>query len=62
MRCIVFKEGEPLVHPVTGKALGSPVVELGRVLIMAVHKGYSEAKVLRDLGMGYEPEHRVITQ
>ena len=62
MRCILFKDGEPIVHPKTGKVLGIPVVELAYALIIAVHEGYSEANIIKDLGEGIEPEHRVITQ
>ena len=62
MRCILFKDGEPIVHPKTGKVLGIPVVELAYALIIAVHEGYSEANIIKDIGEGIEPEHRVITQ
>jgi TolB-like protein len=62
MRCILFKEGEPLVHPITGKAIGSPVIELGHAIILAVHEGYSEAQIQKVLADGIAPSHKVITQ
>jgi TolB-like protein len=62
MRCILFKEGEPLVHPVTGKALGSPMVELGRAMILAVHEGYCEAEIQEVFGDEIAASHKVITK
>ena len=62
MRCIFFKEGEALVHPVTGKTLGSPVVELARAMFLAVHEGYSEAEIQDIITDGLAPSHKVITQ
>jgi len=62
MRCIIFKEGEPLVHPVTGKTIGSPVLELGRAIFLAVHEGYSEAEIQEVLAEGIAASHKVIMQ
>jgi hypothetical protein len=62
MRCILFKEGEPLVHPATGKALGSPVVELGRAMVLAVHEEYSEAGIQEVFADEITASHKVITQ
>jgi hypothetical protein len=62
MRCILFKDGEPLVHPETGKALGSPAVELARAMILAVHEGYCEAEIQEVLSDGITTANKVITQ
>ena len=62
MRCILFKEDEPLVHPETGKILGSPAVEFGRAIIQSVHEGYCEAEIQEVLADGIIASHRVITQ
>ena len=62
MRCILFKEGEPLVHPITGKILGPPAVELGRAIIQTVHEGYCEAEIQEVMADGITALHRVITQ
>lgn len=62
MRCIIFKEGEPLVHPITGKAIGSPMVELGRARILAAHEGYSEAEIQQVLADGIAPSNKFIMQ
>jgi hypothetical protein len=62
MRCIFFKDGKPIVHPKTGKGFGIPAVKLAYALTIAVNEGYSEANIIKDLCMGIEPEHRVITQ
>ncbi len=43
MKFIVFREGEPIVHPITGKVLGSDTEELGVATV---------AKVFDDLSMG----------
>ena len=58
----MFKEGEPLVHPVTGKALGSPVVELGHAMILAVYERYSVAEIQEVFADGIAAKHKVITQ
>ena len=62
MRCILFKEGEPLVHPVTGKSLGSPVIELGRAVILAVHEEYCEAEIPEVLADRIATSYKVITE
>jgi hypothetical protein len=62
MRCIFFKEGEPLVNPETGKALGSPMVESGRAMILAVHERYCEAEIQEVLVDGIAALNKVITQ
>ena len=62
MRCILFEEDEPLVHPVTKKVLGSPTIELGRAMIMAVHEGYAEAEIQEVFADEIAPSHKFITQ
>mgnify|MGYP001826105885 CR=1 FL=1 len=62
MRCILFKDGEPLVHPITGKLIGPPAVELARAMILAVHEGYCEAEIQEVLSDGITTANKVITQ
>lgn len=63
MRLIVFKEGEPIRHPVTGKTLVSDVEELGHGRIQAVQEQSSFAEILEEQALTrIKPMHKVITQ
>ena len=42
---IIFRKGEQLLHPVTGKALGSKPVELGNATVKAVFEDFSKARM-----------------
>jgi TolB-like protein len=46
MKIIVFREGAPLTHPLTGKPLGCDMVELTEARIEKVLEDYSIGKVL----------------
>jgi len=48
MRFIVFREGEEIVHPVTGKVLGSDSEELGIATVVQVFEDMSLGKLLAD--------------
>jgi hypothetical protein len=46
MRFIVFKQGETIVHPVTGKILGSDTEELGIATVTSVFEDMSIGKLI----------------
>lgn len=46
MKVIIFREGEPLLHPITGKHLGCDAVELAEARIENVLDNFSIGKVL----------------
>jgi hypothetical protein len=46
MKVIIFREGEPLLHPVTGKHLGCDILELAEARIESVFDDFSIGKVL----------------
>ena len=48
MKFIVFKQGEPIVHPVTGKVLGSDTEELGVARVVSVFDDMSIGKLIAD--------------
>jgi hypothetical protein len=48
MRFIVFREGEQIIHPVTGKVLGSDSEELGVATVVQVFEDMSLGKLLAD--------------
>ena len=48
MKFIVFREGEKIVHPVTGKALGSQSEELGIATVVNVMDDMSVGKLVAD--------------
>jgi hypothetical protein len=63
MRLIVFDEGEPIKHPVTGKLLGADVEELGKGKVQAVQEQMSTAEILGKEAVGrIKSMHKVITQ
>ncbi len=45
MGIILFREGEEVRHPVSGKYLGSEPVELGEAKIKNVYKDFSKAEI-----------------
>ena len=63
MRVIIFEEGEPIRHPLTGRELGSDVTETGRGLIQAVRNHMSDVELLgKEAPQRVKPMHKVITQ
>lgn len=63
MPLVVFREGEPIVHPVTGKELGADVESLGEARIEKVRAQVSQAEMVEDGdAASVEPMARVITR
>lgn len=48
MKFIVFREGEKIVHPITGKVLGSDLEELGVATVVNVFDDMSVGRLLAD--------------
>ena len=48
MRFIVFRQGQQIVHPVTGKVLGSETEELGVATVVEVYEDMSIGKLIAD--------------
>lgn len=60
---VVFSEGEPLVHPVTGKVLGSPTKVLGKAKVTEVYDDMAMAEVVStEKGAEIAPLEQVITK
>jgi len=63
MRVIVFREGEPVRHPLSGTLLGADVEMLGWGLVRAVGDQVSEVETSAGEGTrGFEPLQKVLTQ
>jgi hypothetical protein len=43
-KCIVFREGEPIRHPVTGEILGKKVTKLGELIVIQSQDKMAEGK------------------
>ena len=52
MRFIVFRQGETIVHPITGKVLGSETEELGVATVVQVFEDMSIGKLTADFDAG----------
>ena len=46
------KEGQELLHPITGKSLGRKKVETGKIVITQVEEKYSICKIIENKGIG----------
>lgn len=47
VKCIIYKEGPELKHPVTGEVLGRKTQILGAVLVTEAHEKFSVAKLIQ---------------
>ncbi len=45
-KCVVFREGEKILHPVTGEVLGTKVTKLGELVVVQVQNKVAAAKVV----------------
>jgi hypothetical protein len=63
MRVIIFEEGEPVRHPLTGMVLGSDVAEIGHGVIQSVREQMSDVELVgKESGDRVKPKQKVITQ
>lgn len=49
-KCVVFREGEKIRHPITGEILGSKVTKLGELVVVQVQPKLAAAKVVESEG------------
>lgn len=45
-KCVVFREGAPIQHPITGEVLGKKVTRLGELLVVQVQEKIASIKAL----------------
>ncbi len=50
MKCVIYKEGAPVKHPITGEILGKETKILGEVLVTESFDKYCVAKTLKNEG------------
>jgi hypothetical protein len=50
MKCVIYKEGAPIKHPITGEILGKETTVLGQVLVSDAFEKYSVSKQLTFTG------------
>lgn len=62
MKCIVYREGRDIIHPITKKVLGKQTEELGEVKLSEVYPEYSIGKVIVTKAGMFEIGNKVITK
>ena len=62
MKCVVYREGAPIVHPVTNEVIGKIIDELCEVQLTDVLDGYSLATITQAKSGTPEIRDRVITK
>jgi len=62
MKCIVYKEGRDIIHPISKKVLGKETEELGEVKLVQVYAEYSIGQVLKTKGSLFEVGNKSITK
>jgi len=62
MKCILYREGEEIKHPITGESLGRKTEELGEIRLIDVFDEYSIAEVVKSKGVPLKVGDRVITK
>ncbi|MCR4439933.1 MAG: FlgO family outer membrane protein [bacterium] len=61
-KCIIYREGAPIVHPVSGKVIGRMIDELCEVQVTDVFESYSLATVTKTKAGAPALRDRVITK
>lgn len=61
MKCVIYRDEEPIKHPVTGEVLGRKTRELGSVTLREVYDKMSEAIVLAK-GVDIKVGDRIVTK
>ncbi|NUM65845.1 hypothetical protein HUU39_11305 [candidate division KSB1 bacterium] len=62
MKCHVYREGAPIVHPVTNEVIGKAIDELCEAQITDVFDAYSLATVIKAKGGVVKMSDRVVTK
>jgi curli biogenesis system outer membrane secretion channel CsgG len=62
MKCVIYKEGAPIKHPITGEILGKETDVIGEVLVTDAFDKYSVAKQLSLVGSTISIGDKFITK
>ena len=62
MKFIVYREGEKIFHPVTGKFLGCESIDLGELRVEEVFDDFSKGRVLAKKSVAIQVKDKVITK
>ena len=62
MKCIVYKEGKEIIHPMTRKVLGKETEELGEIKLTQVFPEFSVGQVIKTKAGYFEIGNKIITK
>ncbi len=62
MKCIIYREGNEIIHPITKKVLGKETQELGELKLIEVYPEYSIGGILKTKSGFFEVGNKVITK
>jgi hypothetical protein len=62
MKCVIYKEGAPIKHPITGEILGKETKVIGEILVTDSFDKYSVAKQLTLVGTAISIGDKFITK
>ncbi len=62
MGLILFREGEAIMHPVTGRVLGSEPKEIGEAKVEDVYKEFSRAVIRKGKPAKIKIKDKIITK
>ena len=62
MKCIVYREGKEIIHPITKKVLGIETEELGTIKLTNVYPNYSIGKVIKMKSGIFQIGDKIITK
>ena len=63
LKCVIYKEGPELIHPMTGKKLGRKTIILGEVLITESLEKFATAHIIKnDAGQSITMGDKFITK
>ncbi|UCE05230.1 MAG: hypothetical protein JSW07_16650 [bacterium] len=62
MKCIIYKEGKEIIHPMSKRILGRETEELGEVKLTEVYSEYSVGQVIQTKAGLFEIGNKVVTK
>ena len=62
MKCIIYREGQDIIHPITKKKLGKRTEELGAIKLREVYPEYSVGKLIQNQSKILEIGNKVVTK
>ncbi len=62
MKCVIYREGREIIHPITKKVLGKETEQLGEVRLVEVYPKYCIGKVIKSEGGIFEIGNKAITK